>query len=457
MANISTENINTLAQLAASVSDGDYIYIYKASSNSFARIEKSVFMAGIEAGLSPDDIINNLNSTATDKALAAAQGNVLKSKINEVYSALQSVYAALGASAFWGEKTPVSTMLPDLDWASTKYTVSVSNSNSALLIKRNGTPIGSSFQVDEGTSVTLSFEGAPNYNLESVSVNGTNLTISNNSATYTFIVNSNMTLTVTSATEAIPNPITVNKTLNGCSVSSETTNPYIGGAYSVTIAPPAGGSITNVSATMAGGGSLSVTDAQDGAKTISTLNVTGDITIVVTAESVMQEGVVYKESTHDGIPISDGGIGAQSNTHYIDISGYTRLLYIFGSKNVTPGQFGVAFYDENKQFIGFMNANSRNGYRNETVDGTPVPTNAKYARCSFWTTSEWAIADNNPYSTNNPSSFKKGTAPYYKAGLYGKKDGDTKWTRLFNAQPWVDVVDSDPNDYIDEDNYVVDA
>lgn len=50
MANISTENINTLAQVAASVKDGDYIYIYKAASGEFSRVELSVFLQQMSAG-----------------------------------------------------------------------------------------------------------------------------------------------------------------------------------------------------------------------------------------------------------------------------------------------------------------------------------------------------------------------------------------------------------------------
>lgn len=57
MANISQENINTLAQEALSISNGDFIYIYKSGAGGFARIEKSVFFAGISGnsgGISAD-------------------------------------------------------------------------------------------------------------------------------------------------------------------------------------------------------------------------------------------------------------------------------------------------------------------------------------------------------------------------------------------------------------------
>lgn len=50
MANISTDNINTLAQLASSLDDGDYIYVFKNGASAFSRIEKSVFMQGMSGG-----------------------------------------------------------------------------------------------------------------------------------------------------------------------------------------------------------------------------------------------------------------------------------------------------------------------------------------------------------------------------------------------------------------------
>lgn len=48
MANeITTDNINTKAQEVASIGDGDYVYIFKAGANTFARIEKNLFFQGM--------------------------------------------------------------------------------------------------------------------------------------------------------------------------------------------------------------------------------------------------------------------------------------------------------------------------------------------------------------------------------------------------------------------------
>ena len=77
-------NINELAESAASIVDGDYIYIYRAKSDAFSKIERSVFMQGIAGGLSPSDIINSLDSDRTDKALSAAQGKELAGMIRDI-------------------------------------------------------------------------------------------------------------------------------------------------------------------------------------------------------------------------------------------------------------------------------------------------------------------------------------------------------------------------------------
>lgn len=51
MANeITTDNINTKAQEVASLSDGDYVYVYKTGASGFSRIEKSLLLQGSSQG-----------------------------------------------------------------------------------------------------------------------------------------------------------------------------------------------------------------------------------------------------------------------------------------------------------------------------------------------------------------------------------------------------------------------
>lgn len=79
MANISTDNINTIAQEATSIKDGDYIYIFKATANTLARIEKSVFMQG--AG------------SVDENVYAAIRTNIdtLRLKINDLINAVNGM------------------------------------------------------------------------------------------------------------------------------------------------------------------------------------------------------------------------------------------------------------------------------------------------------------------------------------------------------------------------------
>lgn len=94
MANISTDNINTLAQLASSLDDGDYIYVFKNGASAFSRIEKSVFMQGMSGGGD-----GGTNETTI------ANVNTLQAKIDEIISKLANY-------ALSSEVLPVGT----LDW-----------------------------------------------------------------------------------------------------------------------------------------------------------------------------------------------------------------------------------------------------------------------------------------------------------------------------------------------------
>ncbi len=394
------------------------------------------------------DFVNNLYSNATDKALAAAQGAVLKTQISYVYSKLQALFSDLGSAAFWGSKKQLNAFLPDLDWGSTKHTVTINNSNANLVIKRNGEPAGSSFQIDEGASVTLSFEGASGYRLTSLSVNGVNLTINNDSASYTFTVNTDVTLTIASTTAVIPNPITVNITRNGCTVSDETSNPCIGGTYSVKLTPPEGGSITSVVANMEGGGSLSRTNNQDGSVTISTQNVTGNITIIVSVVSVMVKEEAY---TDNGAVISNSI--CQRNTNFISLrvdgTIVTKLLYVFGAENtqVKTG-IGMVFYssEDEEEYVIFLSAFNRCGYRIVTqgsgASGTATyPATAEFVRATFLQSTDYPVRVRNsgPSAGNNygeNDNNHEDYGPVYSPGIYGWVNNE--WRLLFDASPYFD-------------------
>ena len=150
MANITTENINTLAQLAASISDGDYIYIYKAASHSFARIEKSVFLQAI-GGASSSQTITNVDI------------------IQERFDALID---ALANYAFIDGKSD-SMKIGELDWESQgggdeptptpTYAITSPTNNSTVSV---GTNTGS------GVSKTIAIKGSNLTKQLTVSVSG---------------------------------------------------------------------------------------------------------------------------------------------------------------------------------------------------------------------------------------------------------------------------------------------
>lgn len=124
MADLTTDNINSIAELAASIGDGDYIYIYKSGSHTFSKIEKSVFFQGISGGGSSGggsstDI--QISDSSTDnsalKAAAVRQIKVLRDN-------LELLLSSLATSAFTNGR-------PAFDWVGThvKYTLSYSLSD----------------------------------------------------------------------------------------------------------------------------------------------------------------------------------------------------------------------------------------------------------------------------------------------------------------------------------------
>lgn len=87
MPNISTENINTLAQAVASIGDGDYIYILKSGASSFARIELNLFIQAL------GEISGSGSSGIDADTYAVIQGNVntVAAKVDELLGKLANL------------------------------------------------------------------------------------------------------------------------------------------------------------------------------------------------------------------------------------------------------------------------------------------------------------------------------------------------------------------------------
>jgi len=163
MANITTDNINTIAQLAASINDGDYILIYKAGAQAFSKIEKSVFVQAFGAGgINVDDIVNNCTDGGVDKALSAEMGKVLKDNLTIVQSNVQLLLDTLSNLAF--TNVPKPTLTP-IDWSATPY-ISVSPSSLSFSAVAGGT-----------SSATFTVNGSNLTGSLSVAVSGSNASL----------------------------------------------------------------------------------------------------------------------------------------------------------------------------------------------------------------------------------------------------------------------------------------
>lgn len=77
MANISQENINSLAQEVSSLGSGDYIYVFKAGSQGFSRISKDVFLAGLDVASASSVGISSADTNTGDLEFADEAGNVV--------------------------------------------------------------------------------------------------------------------------------------------------------------------------------------------------------------------------------------------------------------------------------------------------------------------------------------------------------------------------------------------
>ena len=144
MTNISLENINSLAQVASSIIDGDYIYIYNSRASCFSRIEKSVFFAGI----------GNNSGGMSAEVYAAIQANV--ETLREAYNQLVSDLANLAFSNLPKTSTVAAFSWPDNDGGggdTPTYTPSLSSptNNSTVNV---GTNTGS------GVSKTITVKGS---------------------------------------------------------------------------------------------------------------------------------------------------------------------------------------------------------------------------------------------------------------------------------------------------------
>lgn len=181
MANISTDNINTIAQLSASIDDEDYIYIFKVSSGTIARVTKAQLL---------QDIANS-GGGISETVYAAIRNNVntLQAKVDDIINIIRNNMANyvfpngrpsinVVGQLYWpsGGETPVLTPVlispssdinATLEYGANSVTIPVnitgSNLTKPLTLAVNGagfTPASFTIQAsaaNAGTSIVLTY------------------------------------------------------------------------------------------------------------------------------------------------------------------------------------------------------------------------------------------------------------------------------------------------------------
>jgi len=182
MANITTENINTLAQLASSIGDGDYIYVYKSGAGCFSRIEKSAFLAGV----------GNNSGGMSAEVYAAIQANV--ETLREAYNQLVSDLANLAftntpktstvAAFSWPDNDSGSGDTPTGDPSLTVYVdgVAVSNGSTINIGTNTGSGVSKAITI-KGSNLTRPVSLTMGASTSGLSVTPTSLSASQTMAT----------------------------------------------------------------------------------------------------------------------------------------------------------------------------------------------------------------------------------------------------------------------------------
>lgn len=163
MANISTDNINTIAQLSASIDDEDYIYIFKVSSGTIARVTKAQLL---------QDIANS-SGGISETVYAAIRNNVntLQAKVDDIINIIRNNMATY----VFPNGRPSINVVGQLYWPSggetpTPMLLSPSSAISATLQYGSDT-----------VAITVPIQGSHLESALSFSITGTGFTLSTQS------------------------------------------------------------------------------------------------------------------------------------------------------------------------------------------------------------------------------------------------------------------------------------
>ena len=308
MADLTTGNINTEAQTAASIADGDYIYIYKADAGVFSKIEKSLLLQGADGG--------------SGSGISAEVYEAIKDNVNRVQGRLDALIGALANMSF--NSLPKPALVGALTWPDG---TTPSTQTASLVLKFNGTTVnGSTVNVtadDEddttiwisvkaknltsGDSFTLSLSNSSGYTLSQSTITASEATIGADVAiTYSGTSASNTRLTISGngLSESVMVSIAeagtevtyydVTGTLTGCTInglSSVSAQVASGGNWSGTLVAEEGYTlpeINNYIITSGTFGSISLSGS-----TLTIFGITSDITFAIVATQDQQEVTEY--------------------------------------------------------------------------------------------------------------------------------------------------------------------
>lgn len=273
MANITTENINTLADVAASIGDEDYIYIFKASSQTFARIPKSLLVVdggGSGGGATSGAVKRNVN------ALQAKVDELIGLLANSAFSTSRP--APIG-TLDWGDDTPVETY----------YNVSGISASHAMYSVTNAAT-----RVLAGSSYDNVITAKSGYDLLGVTVNGVAQTVDNDSCTINIAnVQGDITIVVSAQAESVTPTIThtVQATLTDLNLQPYGGTVNDGGTFTATLELASGvtGKRLPTLSEITINGSHGTASLTNGVLTIP--NITSDISII--AAAVATSGVTH--------------------------------------------------------------------------------------------------------------------------------------------------------------------
>lgn len=361
MPNISTENINTLAQAVASIGDGDYIYILKSGASSFARIELNLFIQAL------GEISGSGSGSIDADTYAVIQGNV-----NTVAVKVDELLGKLANLAFDEDKPDI---IGDLSWDSgggDEPSVRPVLTSPAINSTVNIGQIAS-----DGTNVskTIVVKGSGLTKDLTISASGTGFSVSPKVLSYAD-VNNGTSVTVTYANTGTGDGTTKSGSL---SISSDEVSRSVSlraskAAEGVTYHNISGSfthcQMSGLPATVANGGSFSGTlVADDGydlpsditvngsctksynAGVLSLTNITSDITLSATAQ---QSETPSGDYISNGLILNlDGTDRGGTSGHWIDkVEGYDFELV----GNPTEQNNGVEF-DNGTKYGSCTNAN----------------------------------------------------------------------------------------------------